>query len=201
MMQGTPYIFQGEEIGMTNIKLDNIKDYQDVEIHGFYQDKVLDNKVMTHDEFMNGVYISGRDNARTPMQWDNTKNAGFTTAKPWLTVNENHKNINVEQSLNDKNSIFNTYKKLVSLRKNESYSDVITFGDFKLLARSDMNIFAYTRTSDDVNLLVVANWSEEDSKISFDYKAKDIVVSNYQDSSLDLSNLKLRPYEAIVFKI
>ena len=201
MMQGTPYIFQGEEIGMTNIKLDNIKDYQDVEIHGFYQDKVLDNKVMTHDEFMNGVYISGRDNARTPMQWDSTKNAGFTTAKPWLTVNENHKNINVEQSLNDKNSIFNTYKKLVLLRKNETYSNVITFGDFKLLARSDENIFAYTRTNDDVNLLVVTNWSEEESKISFDYKAKDIVVSNYQDSSLDLSNLKLRPYEAIVFKI
>ena len=115
-MEGTPYIYQGEEIGMTNIRLENIDEYNDIETLNMYKDRI--SKGYSHEEIMNSIYIKGRDNARTPMQWDDSENAGFTTGKPWLAVNKNYKEINVKKALEDKNSIFYHYKKLIEIRKN-----------------------------------------------------------------------------------
>lgn len=200
-MKGTPYIFQGEEIGMTNVKFPTIDDYKDVEIHGFYKDYVLEQKIMTHDEFMEGVYYSGRDNARTPMQWDDSENAGFTTGTPWIKINPNFQSINVKAALEDQNSIFFTYKKLIELRKNSPYADTIKFGEFELLLEDDEQIFSYIRSDEQNRLLLVANFTKEIVDVTIDEAIVDVIMSNYDNPPTDLTNIKLRPYEAIVYEI
>ena len=129
MMQGTPYIYQGEELGMTNAYFDNIEDYKDIEILNAYKD-IVGNKKMSHERFMECVKFIGRDNARTPMQWDDSENAGFTTGTPWLKVNPNYKQINAAAQVNDEASVFNYYKKLIRLRKE---NDIIVYGHYELL--------------------------------------------------------------------
>ncbi len=199
LLKGTPYIYQGEELGMTNIKLDKLEDYQDVEIHGCYKDFVLERKLLTHAEFMQGVYKMGRDNARTPMQWDNSTNAGFTTGKPWLTVNPNYREINTEKALNDKNSIFYTYQKLIDLRKNSEYSDTIIYGNYELLLEDDKNLFVYRRYDDKYSLLVIANFSDNQVPINIMYNANEVLISNYPD--FKPHQKFLRPYEAVVLRL
>ena len=199
LMQGTPYIYQGEEIGMTNVHFDSLGEYNDIEIHQFYRDNLQ--KGYTHEQMMEAIWRNGRDNARTPMQWDESEHAGFTNGTPWLKVNPNYKMINVQQALEDKQSIFYHYKKLIELRKNSKYSDTIIYGDYQLLLPNDHQVFAYTREDNDYKLLVVANFSEEEIATTFENEVKELILSNYNDSSLDLSNLKLRPYETIVFEL
>ena len=199
LMQGTPYIYQGEEIGMTNVHFDSLEEYNDIEIHQFYCDNLQ--KGYTHEQMMEAIWRNGRDNARTPMQWDESEHAGFTNGTPWLKVNPNYKMINVQQALEDKQSIFYHYKKLIELRKNSKYSDTIIYGDYQLLLPNDHQVFAYTREDNDYKLLVVANFSEEEIATTFENEVKELILSNYNDSSLDLSNLKLRPYETIVFEL
>lgn len=197
-MKGTPYIYQGEELGMTNVIFEDINDYNDIESLNMYKDRL--SKGYTHDEIMESIYAKGRDNARTPMQWDSTENAGFTTGKPWLAINKNYDYINAKQCLDDENSIFHHYRKLIDIRKN---NDVIIYGDYNLLCPKNKNIFAYTRELNGDKILVVCNFYDKEVTFSFegDFNHVDILLSNYKDSSKLLEKLSLRPYEAIMFRV
>ena len=197
-MKGTPYIYQGEELGMTNVRFEDINDYNDIESLNMYKDRL--SKGYTHDEIMESIYAKGRDNARTPMQWDNSENAGFTTGTPWLAVNKNYDEINAKQCLEDENSIFHHYRKLINIRKN---NDTIIYGDYTLLCPEDENIFAYTRELNGDKILVVCNFYDKEVTFNFngDFNHADILLSNYNDSSTLNERLKLRPYEAIMERI
>ena len=197
-MKGTPYIYQGEEIGMTNVRFEDINEYNDIESLNMYKDRL--SKGYSHDEIMTSIYAKGRDNARTPMQWDNSENAGFTTGKPWLAVNKNYEYINVKQCVEDENSIFNHYRKLIDIRK---HNDTIVYGDYTLLSPNDKNIFAYSRALNGDKILVVCNFygNEVNFKFQQDFNYAEILLSNYNDSSTLIENLNLRPYEAIMFRV
>lgn len=199
-LQGTPYIFQGEEIGMTNVRFDSIDDYRDVEIWNLYKEKIAEG--VPEEKIMEAIYVKGRDNARTPMQWDSTENAGFTTGTPWIKVNPNYKEINVEAALADQNSIYYYYKKLIQLRKT---NPLIVHGDFTLIDGENERVFAYLRTYQDEKLLVVTNWSNDQLEFRLpdfiNFHPGQILIANYDDANLNLENtITLRPWEAIVYK-
>ncbi len=188
-MQGTPYIFQGEELGMTNICLP-IEQYVDIETLNVYRERVslgYDKK-----EVMNSIYARSRDNARTPMQWNGEINSGFTEGTPWMPVNENYTEINAEAALKDKNSIFYFYQKLISLRKAKT---IFMDGKFTLLCPEDKKIFAYTRDTEHAHMLVVCNFTDEtlDFDIPKEYLGAEVLISNYNESAKEL-----RPYEAVM---
>ena len=197
--KGTPYIYQGEEIGMTNICFDDIKKYRDIETINYYNEKI---KNEDEKSLIERIKITSRDNARTPMQWDNNLNGGFSKATPWIDVNPNYKQINVKESLEDSNSIFNYYKELIKLRHN---NDTIVYGDVKLIYPENESIFAYTRNLDDEQLMVVLNFYENeiDFKIpdNIDINKLETILSNYKDKIIKNETIKLRPYEAIVYKV
>ena len=197
-MKGTPYIYQGEELGMTNVRLEDINEYNDIESLNMYKDRL--SKGYAHEEIMESIYAKGRDNARTPMQWDDSENAGFTTGNPWLSVNKNYEVINAKQCLEDENSIFHYYRKLINIRKN---NDTIIYGDYTLLCADDNNIFAYIRELNGDKILVVCNFYDNEVNFNFkyDFNYSEILLSNYKDSSTLLENLTLRPYEAIMYRI
>ena len=186
-MQGTPYIYQGEELGMTNLKLP-LEQYVDVEIHNFFRDRVAQG--YSPESAMESIWARGRDNARTPMQWTAGENAGFTTGTPWLSVNPNHTTINAEAALADDHSVFYHYQKLIALRKTH---DVFRDGEFTLLCPEDENVFAYTRDTEEEHLLVVCNFtgSEQPFAVPEGYTAAETLISNYPDRTA-----VLRPYEA-----
>ena len=158
MLQGTPYVYQGDELGMTNVRLNNLSEARDVEIFNAYRLYVEQQKALTHDEMMAGINARGRDNARTPMQWSDAKNAGFTTGEPWIKVNENYPQINAEQQVNDPNSIFNYYKQIIRLRKEY---DIITDGRYQLLDADNPHVYTYLRESGRTKLLVLCNFTAE----------------------------------------
>lgn len=189
-MQGTPYIYQGEELGMTNVHFDLIEDYQDIETLNMYQEKR--EAGVSHDDIMTKIYTKGRDNARTPMQWSTEPNGGFTTGTPWLKVNPNYKEINALQH-KDPDSIYQYYKKLIGLRKN---MEIISHGDFELLYREDPNLFAYTRTWNDEKLTVYCNFSKQPKSVVL--PEGKIVIGNYAPNG-DGDKGVLQPYEAIVY--
>lgn len=202
MMRGTPFIYQGEEIGMTNVSYENLEDYKDIEIHNLYKEEVLTGRV-TEKEFRKAIDFAGRDNARSPMQWDDTKNAGFSKGEPWIKVNNNYRQINVKNARADENSIYNFYKQLIQLRK--TY-DVIVYGDFQCLNLEDERVYAYKRQLKDEILLVVANFTEEE----IDFELEDIanihsgklLLSNYpQVDETFKSTMHLKSYEARTYKI
>ncbi len=197
-MKGTPYIYQGEELGMTNVRFESIDEYNDIESLNMYKDRI--SKGYTHDEIMESIYVKGRDNARTPMQWNDSENAGFTTGTPWLAINKNYNEINAKQCLEDENSIFHHYRKLINIRKN---NDTIIYGDYTLLCPEDKNIFAYTRELNGDKILVVCNFYDKEVTFDFDdnFDSSEILLSNYEDSSLLTAKLNLRPYEAIMFRV
>ena len=197
-MKGTPYIYQGEELGMTNVKFDNIEDYNDIESLNMYKERI--SKGYKHEEIMESIYAKGRDNARTPIQWDDSEYGGFSTSKPWLAVNKNYKYINAKNCLKDNDSIFYHYKKLIEIRKS---NETIIYGDYNLLCEDDKNIFAYTRELNGDKLLVVCNFYDDEVTFSFedDFNHVDILLSNYKDSSKLIEKLSLRPYEAIMFRV
>lgn len=197
--KGTPYIYQGEEIGMTNVYFDDISQYRDIETLNYYKEKIENEDP---EVVLERIKPTSRDNARTPMQWDSTLNAGFTKGDSWIEVNENYKEINVEKSLSDENSILNYYKKLIDLRHN---SDVIVYGDVKLVYPESESIFAYTRNLNNESILVILNFyeNEVDFKLpdNLDIKKLEVILSNYDNKVIEKGNIKLRPYEAIVYKI
>ncbi|GGI13968.1 glycoside hydrolase family 13 protein [Gottfriedia solisilvae] len=198
LMQGTPYIYQGEEIGMTNVRFDKITDYDDIETRNMYHDRI--SKGYSHEEIMESIYTKGRDNARTPMQWSESEHGGFTSGTPWLSLNPNFKEINVAESIKDQSSIFHHYRKLIELRKQ---FPVIVYGSFDMLAEDDENVFAYSRELEDEKLLIVANFTSNKTTFQFteQYEDATILLTNYEASGVQLDSINLRPYEAIVYKI
>lgn len=187
-LQGTPYIYQGEELGMTNIRLP-LEQYQDLEIHNMYKERT--ERGDSPESVMQSIWARGRDNARTPMQWTAGENAGFTTGTPWLPVNENHTVINAAAALADPDSIFYYYKKLIALRKE---LPVFRDGRFTLLCPEDEQLFAYTRDTETEHLLVVCNFSGREASFDFpaEYRGAECLVSNYKEPSVQT----IRPYEA-----
>lgn len=196
MLKGTPYIYQGEEIGMTNVKFDNLSDYNDVEIHNFYKENL--EAGFSHDEMMAAIWENGRDNARTPMQWSKSIHAGFTEGIPWLGINPNYTSINVEDALSDQDSIFYHYKKLIALRKE---FDVIVYGTFELLDMNNPSTFNYIRKNNKNTLLVMNNMTSKATQVSYPEKLmnKDyqLLISNYSTSINGLKEA-LEPYESFV---
>ena len=190
-LKGTPYIYQGEEIGMTNYPFTSLDEVRDVEVFNAYQDLVKDKKALTHEQMMKGICASSRDNARTPMQCNNENNAGFTTGNPWINVNPNYKTINVHQQLLDPNSIFHYYQKLIQLRHQ---MPIIVYGTYELLEENHPDLYIYTRTYQDEKLLVINNFSSHE----YDYELKEfrysqLLISNDQcDKIHDI--LHIKPY-------
>lgn len=191
-MQGTPYIYQGEELGMTNVQYD-IEDYKDCEIINMYHERL--EKGYSKDEIMKSIYAKGRDNARTPMQWDDSANADFTTGTPWIKVNDNYDKINAKSQVDDPDSIFSCYKKLVQLRKDYP---VFVDGKFTLLFEDDENIFAYSRKNEEKTMIVVCNFFDKEipMPLAKECEGMEVLISNYKDTS-DMS--VLRPYEARMY--
>ena len=217
-MQGTPYIYQGEELGMTNVKFDSIEDYRDGDSIRFYEDMHVDHKRLSHEEAMQAIYIKGRDNARTPVQWDASANGGFSPegVTPWIAVNPNYPAINAEAVLADEDSIFYHYQQLVALRRGK-LKDLMVYASFapvdsvQVPHDEDEAVYAYTRTGGadgspaNESLLVVSNFTAEEQERDFAVLAEareagarvELVSSNYKDDA----GSTLRPYEAKVYHI
>ncbi|WP_428910690.1 alpha,alpha-phosphotrehalase [Niallia sp. Krafla_26] len=198
MMQGTPYIYQGEEFGMTNPNFNSIEQYRDVESLNAY--KEMQDKGMTDEEIIEILQQKSRDNGRTPMQWSAEHQAGFTSGTPWLGVVDNYPDINAEKALQDPESIFYHYQKLVDLRKKY---DVITYGDYQLLFEDHPEVFAYTRNWNEEKLLVISNFYGKEITVDLDFENSisqpEILLSNYPDSPNELGQIVLRPYESIIY--
>ncbi len=202
MMKGTPYIYQGEEIGMTNPNFQSIEDYRDVESINYYN--ILKDKGINEKDIIKILNSKSRDNSRTPMQWNEDINGGFTKGNPWIKVNDNYEDINVKKALEDKDSIFYHYKKLIQLRKEY---DIIAYGEYQPILEEDKSIFAYIRRYKDEMLLVISNFYDKEKKVDLSefvdqnkYKTN-ILISNYKDSSKDMKNIHLRAYESIVYHL
>lgn len=196
-MRGTPYYYFGDELGMTNIKFDKIEDYKDIETIAEYGK--VKNANGDLKQFIENQKVGGaRDNGRTPMQWNASNNAGFTTATPWIKVNENKTNINVESAEKDANSTLNYFKKLTSLRK--EHKDVLIYGKYTLLDANNPNVYAYTREANGKKILILLNFKKEIAKVNvgFDYSKAKVLISNYSNATKD-ENLK--PYEAVVYEL
>lgn len=192
-MQGTPYIYQGEELGMTNVSYE-LSEYRDIELLNMYQERM--EKGYKEEEIMKSIYAKGRDNARTPMQWSDEKEAGFTTGTPWIKVNPNYKEINAKSQIHDENSIFSYYKKLVQMRKEYA---VLVEGSYELLMEEDPDIFTYVRRLFDEKLLVVANFHgmEREYELPKEFEGATKILCNYQEEMAG----KLKPYEARIYYI
>lgn len=192
-MQGTPYIYQGEELGMTNVRFESIDQYQDIEIRNMYKERLQ--KGYSEAEIMESIYTKGRDNARTPMQWDDSVNAGFTTGIPWMEVNPNYTEINAEKALENENSVFYYYQKLIQLRKEY---DIFAKGDFRLLLEEDENIFAYVREYQGKQMLVVSNFTENTVPCTLlkEWQGGEVLICNYSE---DGEEGMLRPYESAIY--
>lgn len=197
-MQGTPYIYQGEEIGMTNVQFE-LDEYEDIEVRNAYRELVLEERSISEEDFKKAVWNKSRDNARTPMQWDDSENAGFTAGKPWFKVSERYREINVAKALENKDSVFYYYKKLITLRHEEP---LLTDGEYELVMEEDEKIFAYLRKTADECWLVAANLSgehvssEELQKFAVD--RQELKIGNYQRENI---REKLRPYEAFIMRV
>ncbi|WP_026565130.1 glycoside hydrolase family 13 protein [Bacillus sp. UNC41MFS5] len=200
MMKGTPYIYQGEELGMTNVRFENLEDYNDIEIHNMYRETVAKGDA-DHNTIMEAIYNKGRDNARTPMQWDSSENGGFTTGIPWLKLNPNYKDINAAKAIADPDSIFHYYQQLIKLRKE---NEIIVYGKYELILEDDEKIYAYTRTLENEKLVVLCNFSAEESPFKlpkeFELDIAELLIGNYKVDAGDSINLFiLKPYEARVY--
>ena len=193
MMQGTPYVYQGEELGMTNTVFKSVDDFRDLESINAYKE-LIESGLYTKEDMFPKIAHKSRDNARTPMQWDASENAGFTAGTPWISVNPNYKKINVADQLRREDSVFNYYKKLIRLRKE---NEIIVYGNYELLLPEDENIFAYTRSFEGKKLLTVCNFSKSEQKFDFSgYENAKMLISNYNRDARKDGILK--PYEATV---
>ena len=196
MMKGTPYIYQGEEIGMTNYPISDISEAQDIETINMYKERLA--LGFTKEALIESINAKGRDNGRTPMQWNDSPNAGFTTGEPWLHVNPNAKEINVKNNLENPDSIFYTYKKLIALRKQHA---LIVWGDYELLTETADEVFAYKRSYNGKTWLVAANISEEAHPLELPEAGKELIISNYSLTDVPQGTVTLRPYEAFVIRV
>lgn len=197
MMQGTPYIYQGEELGMTNYPFTDISQFRDLESLNAYRELVELSGSRESEEMMACLRRKSRDNARTPMQWDDSACAGFTTGTPWIAVNPNYKEVNAEAEMANPDSVFHYYKKLIALRKKY---DIVVYGSYELLLADDPNLYVYTRKLDEEQLLVLCNFTEEERKVTlpeeFMDSACEVLISNYGRCEGEVQSLA--PYEALV---
>lgn len=197
MMQGTPYVYQGEELGMTNCPFNTLDNFRDLEsINAFHE--LTEQGKMTEEDMMAAIGYKGRDNARTPMQWDDSAYAGFSTATPWIMVNPNYTKINARDQVNREDSVFKYYQKLIKLRHE---SELIVYGTYDLILDDDKDIYAYIRTLGDEKLIVYCNFSENTRKVEIpeEFVNKKVLISNYSDAKAN-QKITLRPYEAIVIQ-
>jgi oligo-1,6-glucosidase len=202
MLHGTPYVYQGEEIGMTNVKFESIEDYRDIETLNMYREFV-EEKGLDPQVVMAMIHAKSRDNARTPMQWDDSTHAGFTTGTPWLKVNPNYQEINAKQALADPNSIFSYYQKLIRLRQE---NPIIVYGTYELILDAHQEIYAFTRTLEDERLLVILNFTKGTPVFALPthltFFDKHLLISNYEvDPAEDIRRLTLKPFEARVYRL
>lgn len=197
-MQGTPFIYQGQEIGMTNVQFDSIEDYDDVGMKNMYAIETANGS--THDEIMAYIWKNGRDNSRTPMQWSSEPEAGFTTGSPWLGVNPNYPDINVEQALNDPDSIYYYYKKMIQMRRT---TPALIYGHYELIAKEHDQVYAYLRSYDSVVYLVLVNLFNESTELDLteELELGEMKLSNYKVRDECKTKMSLRPYEARVYKV
>lgn len=198
MMQGTPYIYQGEELGMTNAPFEDVSDFRDLDSINAYRELVEEQKVFSHQEMMKYLRKKSRDNARTPFQWDDTEQAGFTTGKPWIMVNPNYREINAARQLENPDSVFHYYQKLIRLRKEH---EIVVYGTYDLLLPESKEIYMYTRTWKDEKLLVVCNFSGDTVKVELpeEFGDAEVLISNYKDVNVQIE-MESRPYEAFVMR-
>ena len=200
MQQGTPFIYQGQEIGMTNVKYENIDDYNDIKSVGIYNDMIA--KGIDKDKALRHLWAISRDNARTPMQWDASSNSGFSKSNPWIKINPNYRDINVENQLNDKDSILNFYKKMIKIRKE---NEALIYGEYKLILEDDENIYSYIREFENEKFIIITNLT--DKKVEFNYdkevlKYENLIISNYNiKAHEDINKILLNPYEARLYKL
>lgn len=197
MMQGTPYVYQGEELGMTNCPFNTLDNFRDLEsINAFHE--LTEQGKMTKEDMMAAIGYKGRDNARTPMQWDDSAYAGFSTANPWIMVNPNYTKINAKDQVNREDSVFKYYQKLIKLRHE---SELIVYGTYDLILDDDKDIYAYIRTLGDEKLIVYCNFSENTREVELpeEFVNKKVLISNYSDAKAN-QKITLRPYEAIVIQ-
>lgn len=193
-MKGTPFIYQGQEIGMTNVQFDSIDDYKDVSAKNMYRERLANGD--THEAIMQDLWQTSRDNSRTPMQWSEEMNAGFSEGTPWIGMNPNYTEINVDRQLSDEQSILNYYKAMIRLRKE---NDAFVYGDYELVLAEDAQVYAYTRTHENTRFLVVANLTAEAASIESLYetvKDAQVVLANSDSESLELA-----PFEARIYKL
>lgn len=198
MMEGTPYVYQGEELGMTNREFTALDQLDDIEEKNIYRDLVEDQKVYTPEQMLRIISKKGRDNARTPMQWTAGENAGFTGGTPWLALNPNYVTINAEAQVRDPDSVYSYYKKLIRLRKEQ---DVIVYGKFTMLEEEDENLFIYTRQLGTKKILVICNFTDKSQKMPESIREATehnggILIGNYAERAKEI-----RPYEAVVYRI
>ena len=197
MMQGTPYVYQGEELGMTNCPFNTLDNFRDLEsINAFHE--LTEQGKMTEEDMMAAIGYKGRDNARTPMQWDDSAYAGFSTAIPWIMVNPNYTKINAKDQINREDSVFKYYQKLIKLRHE---SELIVYGTYDLILDDDKDIYAYIRTLGDEKLIVYCNFSENTREVELpeEFTNGKVLISNYIDAKVN-HKITLRPYEAIVIQ-
>lgn len=201
MMSGTPYIYQGEEIGMTNKHFASIEEFNDLMAKFHYQ-KMME-RGMTEQDALAFLNDFSRDHARVPVQWEDTANAGFTTGTPWLPVNDNYPEINAAQAVLDPNSIYHHYRALIALRKSEEFGDVVVYGRHTLLDPQDSEVYAYVRQDEQSGraLLVVANFTDQTLERRYPYQAKQVLINNYPQAEFNLDGLTLAPYQAVVMEI
>lgn len=198
MLEGTPYVYQGEELGMCNYPFTEMSQFRDLETINAYRELVEESHKREPEELIRCFQHRGRDNARTPMQWDDSVNAGFTTGTPWIGVNPNYKSVNAKAQQQDSDSVFSYYKKLIRLRKEH---DIIVYGDYKLLMEESPSVFAYVRALGDQKLLVLCNFTSEEQALDIPAEVRcpegEVLISNYGREQVgDIQTL--RPYEAVV---
>lgn len=197
LMKGTPYIYQGEEIGMVNTPVSSIEELDDIESLNMYRERLAAG--YDKADILASINKKGRDNARRPMQWSNHEHGGFTTGTPWLELSPRYSEINVENELADSESLFYHYQRLIQLRKN---NPLVVWGTYQELVQNDTQLFVYERSYENETWLIVANFYEEEADFSHEsHKVKEIILSNYSDSSVDLANLHLRAYETVVYRL
>ena len=198
MMQGTPYVYQGEELGMTNCPFPTLEDLRDIESINAFHELTEAGKVNPED-MMRYIRLRGRDNARTPMQWDDSANAGFTTGTPWIMVNPNYTEINAKTEMEDPDSVFRYNQKIIGLRKKEK---VMVYGTYQLLDPDNEKLYVYTRTLDNEKLLVICNFTEEEETYSVpeEFSKGEVLISSYHREKAE-KEILLKPYEALVLKI
>lgn len=196
MLKGTPYIYQGEEIGMTNYAVSTIDEVEDIEAVNMYHDRLANGYSV--EDIIASINAKGRDNARTPIQWDDSDNAGFTAGTPWLHVNPNYKSINVKHNIENTDSIFHTYRRLIELRQN---NPIIVWGDFELIDNTSEDVFAYYRVYEGQKWLIVANISSQENDFSLNEEVSEIIINNYNRQKVVLKQLTLKPYEVFAVKV